>query len=132
MRDSIRRALVVCAVTASGLALGAGPAAASDQASPSAIPQCVSPETRQAWIDWNEGGRELAQGAARMVSGAWIGAPRSILELASMQLSPETRQAWIDWNEGGGQVGHGAARMVSGAWIGAPRSILEMAAEDCG
>lgn len=134
MHKSVRRLGVMAAATGAALALGMGPAAAdTDDAitpAPTGAAECgqLSEATLMGWENWDTGGWLVGEGAARMVSGAWIGAPSSLIDLASgAGLSEATILAWQNWDEGGGMLGEGAAMMVSGAWVGAPNSIVDLA-----
>lgn len=136
MHKSVRRLGVMAAATGAALALGVGPAAAdtSENTVPVPLPtgaECgqLSDATLMGWENWDTGGWLVGEGAARMVSGAWIGAPSSVIDLIKGEgLSEATILAWQNWDEGGGMVGEGAAMMVSGAWIGAPNSLVDLAA----
>lgn len=141
MRTSIRRTMTLVGVAGAAFAIGIAPASASvgtanqddakvQEAQNSKATHELSPETEEAWETFIEGGNNLTGGAAMLVSGAWIGAPWSIVQMATTgELSPEVEEAWRVWNEGGAMVGRGAAQLVSGAWIGAPSSILDLISE---
>lgn len=120
MKNSVRRLTVLLATAGAGLAMSVGPAAADTNG--------VSDTTQQAWKNWDQGACLVGGGAGKMVSGAWIGVPNSILDLGNggAGLSPATKQAWKNWDDGARMVGHGAGMMVSGAWIGVPNSILDL------
>lgn len=131
----VRRAAVLAAVSgavfalntpASTSATGLAAEEGADCTTASGDASDLSPSTQQAWADFICGGANLAGGAARMVSGAWVGAPGTIIagatgdELTDVQL-----KAWENWDEGADQAGLGAAMIVSGAYVGAPGYIVD-------
>ncbi|MGH3352925.1 MAG: type III effector [Nocardioides sp.] len=134
----VRRAAAVAAFSGVALALTTGSATAApvtDDASSSVSTSTgdLSPSTQKAWEDFIIGGSFMAGGAAQMVSGAWIGAPGTLLSGATgAPMTPEQMEAWENWNEGGHKVGMGAAMVVAGAYIGAPGYIYDKITEGAG
>ncbi|WP_020578107.1 hypothetical protein [Actinopolymorpha alba] len=126
MQKSARRLMLVLATTGAALAMSMGPASADSDG--------LSETTQDAWNNWDEGACLVGEGAGQMVSGAWIGAPYSALDLlkGGERLSEPTQDAWKNWDEGAGKLGQGAGQMVSGAWIGVPYSILDFAKDATG
>lgn len=129
----VRRAAVLAAASGAVFALNA-PASAggvaveggADCQTASGDASDLSPSTQKAWADFICGGANLAGGAARMVSGAWIGAPGTIIAGATGdELSDAQLKAWENWDEGADQAGMGAAMIVSGAYVGAPGYIVD-------
>ena len=129
-----RRAAAVAAFSGVAFALtnGAAVAAPADINVPAASdvsPSDLSPSSQKAWEDFILGGSYVTEGAAQMVSGAWVGAPGLLLAGATgSPLTPEQMQAWENWDEGGRKIGEGAAMMVAGAYVGAPGIILDQIA----
>ncbi|MBB3087733.1 type III effector [Nocardioides albus] len=127
----LRRAAAVAAFSGVAFALTTGAATAApvtDDATTSVSTSTndLSPSTQKAWDDFIIGGSFLAGGLAQMVSGAWIGAPGTLMSGATgAPMTPEQLQAWEDWNEGAHKAGMGAAMLVSGAYIGAPGYIYD-------
>jgi hypothetical protein len=86
----------------------------------------LSPSSQKAWASFICGAGQATGGAARMVSGAWVGAPGLILMGATGdELSPAQKKAWVNWDGGAHQVGNGAALAVSGAYVGAPGIVMD-------
>ncbi len=86
----------------------------------------LSPSSQKAWADFICGAGQATGGAARMVSGAWVGAPGLILMGATgAPTSPEQKKAWVNWDGGAHQVGTGAAMVVSGVYVGAPGVVAD-------
>jgi hypothetical protein len=127
----LRRAAAVAAFSGVAFALTTGaataaPASADATTSVSTSANDISPSTQKAWDDFIVGGSFLAGGLAQMVSGAWIGAPGTLISGATgAPMTPEQMQAWDNWNEGAHKAGMGAAMLVSGAYIGAPGYIFD-------
>lgn len=133
MRKGLRSAAVVAAASSVMFALPSAPASADTQDEP--IAHCktasgdasdLSPSTQKAWADFICGGAHLTGGAARMVSGAWIGAPGTIIAGATGdELTQVQMDAWKNWDRGANQAGKGAAMIVSGVYVGAPGYIID-------
>lgn len=129
----VRRAAALVAVSGAVFAMQAAPASAGTQDPPIAHCQTksgnasdLSPSTQKAWADFICGGAHLTGGAARMVSGAWIGAPGTIIAGATGgELSQVQMDAWKNWDRGANQAGKGAAMIVSGVYVGAPGYIID-------
>ncbi|MEI7055873.1 type III effector [Nocardioides sp. CCNWLW239] len=127
----LRRAAAVAAFSGVAFALTTGAATAAPvtndaTTSVSTSTEDLSPSTQKAWDDFILGGSFLAGGLAQMASGAWIGAPGTLMSGATgTPMTPEQMQAWEDWNEGAHKAGMGAAMLVSGAYIGAPGYIFD-------
>lgn len=118
----------VAALATGTLAMPAASASADDHAeslNTIAADPDLSPSTQKAWADFISGGAEAGNGAAKMVSGAWIGAPAIITSATGEELTDSQMKAWKNWDEGGEQFGHGAAKVVSGAYVGAPGYIID-------
>ncbi|MPZ61888.1 MAG: hypothetical protein GEU93_11445 [Propionibacteriales bacterium] len=146
MRNIARSLAVLAGTIATTFAVSMAPATAADTSGLSGVSEDtlvpvprdlveqiseddgLSEPTRLAWDRWNTGGGMVGQGAAQLVSSAWIGVPHSLLDLVAQErgLSPTTQMAWDRWNEGGALVGQGAAQLVSSAWIGVPHSVLDV------
>lgn len=125
MRNSVRKLLLVAGIAVAGFAMTMGTASAATPSGDYNPSACDLMD--RGWNNWDTGSAELGGGAAKLISGAWIGAPSSVLELGSPVSSPKTQQAWDDWNEGGAEGVGGAGKMVSGAWVGAPASAVCLA-----
>lgn len=125
MRNSVRKLLLVAGIAAAGFAMTMGTASAATPSGDYKPGSCDLMD--RGWNNWDTGSAELGGGAAKLVSGAWIGAPSSLLELGSPVSSPKTQAAWEDWNEGGAEGVGGAGKMVSGAYIGAPSAAVCLA-----
>lgn len=123
MRNSVRKVLLVAGIAVAGFAMTMGTASA-DTTHYEPTPCDL---LDRGWKNWDTGSAELGGGAAKLVSGAWIGAPSSLLELGSPVSSPKTKDAWEDWNEGGAEGVGGAGKMVSGAFVGAPSAAVCLA-----
>jgi hypothetical protein len=122
MRNSARKLLLVAGIAVAGFAMTMGTASAATPSGDYNPSACDLMD--RGWTNWDTGSAELGGGAAKLVSGAWIGAPSSLLELGSPVSSPKTQAAWEDWNEGGAEGVGGAGKMVSGAFVGAPASAV--------
>ena len=128
------RAAAVAAFSGVAFALTTGaatatPATAGAPTAVSIASSDLSPSTQKAWEDFILGGSYVTEGAAQMVSGAWVGAPGLILAGATgAPITPEQMEAWENWDEGGQKVGEGAAMMVAGAYVGAPGYVLDQIA----
>ena len=86
----------------------------------------LSPSSQQAWAAFICGAGQATGGGARMVSGAWVGAPGLLLMGATgSELSPAQKKAWVNWDGGSHQVGNGAAMVVSGTYVGAPGIVMD-------
>ncbi|TQL70536.1 hypothetical protein FB381_4474 [Nocardioides albertanoniae] len=86
----------------------------------------LSPSSQKAWADFICGAGQVTGGGARMVSGAWVGAPGLILAGATgSDLSPAQKKAWVNWDGGAHQVGTGAAMVVAGVYVGAPGIVMD-------
>jgi hypothetical protein len=136
----LRRAAAVAAFSGVAVALTTGTATAApvthtDDHNRTAT-ECVkentggnsdfSPSTQKAWADFICGAGQATGGAARMVSGTWVGAPGLLLMGATGgDLSPAQKKAWVNWDGGAHQVGTGAAMVVSGVWVGAPGTVMD-------
>lgn len=130
LRISARGTAFVAAVVGVAMAVPAAPASAGTHPTAAVTVAAdgtsdLSPSTRKAWSDFIEGGAEVAGGAARMVSGAWIGAPAIVVAATGGELSPTQVKAWRNWDEGAEQGGQGVAKVVSGAYVGAPGYIID-------
>ena len=89
----------------------------------------MSPATVKAWTDFICGGGRVTGGAARMVSGAWVGAIPTILAGATGdEISPEAKKAWRNWDMGAHNAGHGAGMVISGVYVGAPSAVMDLVA----
>ncbi|MGH3360402.1 MAG: hypothetical protein ACRDO7_16490, partial [Nocardioidaceae bacterium] len=136
----VRRAALLAAVSGVTLAMQGAPASADTQDEP--IEHCqtksgdasdLSPSTQKAWADFICGGAHLTGGAARMVSGAWIGAPGTVIAGATGEELTETQMdAWKNWDRGANQAGKGAAMIVSGVYVGAPGYIIDKLSNSAG
>jgi hypothetical protein len=86
----------------------------------------LSPSSRAAWTSFICGGGQLTGGAAKMVSGAWIGAAPTIVAGATgAELTADQQEAWDNWDRGANQAGIGAAKLVAGAYVGAPGIVMD-------
>jgi hypothetical protein len=134
----LRRAAAVAAFSGVAIALTAGTATATETGSHhnrteaeciaehSSGPSDLSPSSQKAWASFICGSGQATGGAARMVSGAWVGAPGLILMGATGgELSPAQKKAWVNWDGGAHQVGNGAAMVVSGTYVGAPGIVMD-------
>ncbi|GGR73259.1 hypothetical protein J2S40_004560 [Nocardioides luteus] len=140
MTGLLRRSAAVAAFSGVAIALSMGSASAAplthtDDHNRTAT-ECVeentgiatdlSPSSQKAWADFICGAGQVAGGAARMVSGAWVGAPGLILAGATGgELSDAQKKAWVNWDGGAHQVGTGAAMVVSGVYVGAPGIVMD-------
>lgn len=93
MRKSVLR--VMTPVVLGGAILGAGSGIASAAAPheggnvlPAAKGTDDVPTLNSIWDSWNEGGAHVGYGVASMVSAAWLGVPRSIIDLPKEVLVP--------------------------------------------
>lgn len=132
MRKGLRNAAVAAAATGVVFALPAAPASADTQDEPIAHCQTasgdasdLSPSTQKAWADFICGGAHVAGGAARMVSGAWFGAPAIVVAATGGELSDVQMDAWKNWDRGANQGGKGVAMIISGVYVGAPGYIID-------
>ena len=133
----LRRVAAVAAFSGVAVALTTGTATAADGthhnrteaeciAENSSGASDLSPSSQKAWASFICGAGQATGGAARMVSGAWVGAPGLILMGATgSELSPAQKKAWVNWDGGSHQVGNGAALVVSGAYVGAPGIVMD-------
>ena len=86
----------------------------------------LPPSSQKAWADFICGAGQVTGGGARMVSGAWVGAPGLILAGATgAPTRPEQKTAWVNWDGGAHQVGTGAAMVVAGVYVGAPGIVID-------
>lgn len=130
MRKASQIAAVAALATGVTLVLPAASATAGDHAAASGTVAAgeasdLSPSTRNAWKDFIEGGSEAAGGAARMVSGAWFGAPAIVVAASGGDLSAVQLKAWRNWDEGAEEGGQGVAKVISGAYVGAPGYVID-------
>ncbi|MEU6137771.1 type III effector [Nocardioides sp. NPDC047086] len=137
MTGLLRRAAAVAAFSGVAIALTTGTATAAEGthhnrteaeciAENSSGASDLSPSSRKAWASFICGAGQATGGAARMASGAWVGAPGLILMGATgNELSPAQKKAWVNWDGGAHQVGNGAALVVSGAYVGAPSIVMD-------
>lgn len=133
-KGTLRRAAAVAAVSGLAFALPSAPASAGTGTQED-IAHCqtasgdasdLSPSTQKAWADFICGGAHVTGGLARMVSGAWIGAPGTIIAGATGDELTELQfEAWKNWDRGANQAGKGVAMVVSGIYVGAPGYILD-------
>lgn len=126
MHKGARRLISVLAAASAVVALSAAPALARPVDAPVAATG-LSDTSEKAWDLWNEGGCLVGEGAAQLISAAYVGAPfiaRDFLE-GKNHLSEPSELAWLTWNEGGGKLGQGAAQLVSSAYVGAPFIALD-------
>ena len=135
----LRRAAAVAAFSGVAIALTTGTATAAPMTGDNhnrSEAECIaenssgasdlSPSSQKAWASFICGAGQATGGAARMVSGAWVGAPGLILMGATgSDLSPAQKKAWVNWDGGSHQVGNGAALVVSGAYVGAPGIVMD-------
>lgn len=135
----VRRAAALAAVSGVVFALPAASASADTQDEPIAHCQTksgdasdLSPSTQKAWADFVCGGAHLTGGAARMVSGAWFGAPAIVVAATGGDLSDVQMDAWKNWDRGANQGGKGAAMIVSGVYVGAPGYIIDKLTNSAG
>ena len=117
----LRRVAAVAAFSGVAVALTTGTASAADGThhnrteaecikENSAGASDLSPSSQKAWAGFICGAGQATGGAARMVSGAWVGAPGLILMGATGgELSPAQKKARVNWDGGSHQVGNGAA-----------------------
>lgn len=129
IHTGLRKAAAAAAAVAAGVALSVQSAPAAN-AHPSCNPKSnqasdLSPSSQAAWTTWICGGGQLTGGAARMVSGAWIGAPTIIVSATGGEITDDQAEAWENWDEGARQAGKGAAKLVAAAYVGAPGIVLD-------
>jgi hypothetical protein len=134
---TIRKALATVAVGAGlALAVQGAPAAQADLVQgPNVNGNChpvsdsasdLSPKSQAAWAAFICGGGHITGGSARMVSGAWIGAPTIIASATGSEITDDQAKAWKNWDKGAYNIGRGAAMVVSGTWIGAPSTVIDI------
>lgn len=86
----------------------------------------LSPSSRAAWTSFVCGGGQVTGGAARMVSGAWIGAiPTIVAGATGAPMTADQKKAWRNWDRGANQAGIGAAKLVAGTYVGAPGIVMD-------
>lgn len=126
MHKTARRLMVVLAAAGAALAMSVGPAMAYP-APPTDGTNELSDTTKDAWDTWNEGACLVGEGAAQLVSGAYVGAPFIALDLlkGGEHLSDPSQLAWLTFNEGGGKLTQGAGQLISAAVIGVPYLALD-------
>lgn len=130
MHKGARRLMTVLAAATAVLAMGAAPALArpADAPAPVASAGTLSDVTTQAWEDWINGSCLVGEGAAQLVSGAYVGAPSIALDLLKGEgLTDPSELAWLTFNEGGGKLTQGAGQMVAAAFFGVPFAALDYA-----
>ncbi|MGH3358942.1 MAG: type III effector [Nocardioidaceae bacterium] len=131
-RKGLRSAALVAASAGLVFALPTAPASAGTQDPPIAHCQTasgdasdLSPSTQKAWADFVCGGAHLAGGTARVISGAYFGAPAFFVVATGGEMSDTQMDAWKNFDRGANQGGKGAAMLVSGAYVGAPGYIID-------
>lgn len=132
INTGLRKAMVAAAATVAvvGFSLqGASTANAHPKCKPvseSPAASDLSPSTQKAWTDFICGGGRVTGGAARMVSGAWIGAVPTIVAGATGEpLTADQKKAWRNWDMGAHNAGHGAGMVISGVYVGAPGYVAD-------
>jgi hypothetical protein len=137
IHTGMRKAIVAAtAVAGVALAVQGAPAQASTLAQgPNVNGNChpvsdsasdLSPKSQAAWASFICGGGHVTGGSARVISGAWIGAPTIIASATGGEITADQAKAWKNWDKGAYNAGRGAAMVVSGAWIGAPSTVLDI------
>lgn len=129
IHTGLRKAAAAAAAVAAGVALSVQSAPAAN-AHPSCNPKSsqasdLSPSSVAAWTTWICGGGQLTGGAARMVSGAWFGAPAIVIAASGGELSATQLKAWENWDQGAKMGGRGAAKLIAAAYVGAPGIVLD-------
>lgn len=133
VRKGLRSAAAVAIIASAAIALPSTSASA-DRGTQEDIYVCnydasaasdLSPSTQQAWKNFVCGGGHVTGGAARMVSGAWFGAPAIVVAATGGDLSKVQLAAWKNWDRGANMLGRGAAMVISGVYVGAPGYIID-------